>query len=339
MVPRAERPPHSSLPRWTTPKQQQDSRTSSPYSYQTEQGDADDERSASRSNSSRRYSSDDNSTMGPLSHHGRRSTRDDDSTSDDEREPAYPDEDTSPTSRRELLGFYAYSWAAEVFVICGLGAFIPITLEDLARASPGAMLAHDRSKPCSAEKTLASGGKHAGQQCVVRLPGTTTEVNTASFAMYTFSISVLLQALVVVTMSGAADHGRYRKTLLIAFAVIGSLATMGFLFVTPRVFWLGALWAVVGNVGFGASFVLLNSFLPLLVRWHLKGGRGGNREEEGNGDGVEEGEVSQAFLCSVSSAAEDVFFDSLLRYILNSDPFRMPSLGLRCLRAHAGSRR
>lgn len=49
--------------------------------------------------------------------------------SDDELTSRYPGEDSRPTSRKELLGFYAYSWAAEVFVVCGIGSFIPITLE------------------------------------------------------------------------------------------------------------------------------------------------------------------------------------------------------------------
>lgn len=188
--------------------------------------------------------------------------------------PAYPGEDTRPTSRKELLGFYTYGFAAEVFVVCGLGAFIPITLEDLARASATAVLAHDHSKPCKvttidipdAAPDIRSVAKHGGAQCVVTVLG--TEINTASFAMYTFSLSVLLQALLVVTMSGAADHGRYRKTLLVTFAVVGSVATMLFLPVTPAIFLLGAIWAIVANVCFGASFVLLNSFLPLLVRHH-----------------------------------------------------------------------
>ena len=86
--------------------------------------------------------------------------------------------------------------------------------------------------------------------------------------MYTASFSVLVQALVVVTMSGAADHGHYRKTLLLIFAAVGALATMLFLPVTPAVFMLGSLFAIIGNVCFGASAVLLNSFLPLLVRHH-----------------------------------------------------------------------
>lgn len=43
---------------------------------------------------------------------------------------------------------------------------------------------------------------------------------------------------------------------------------MLFLPVVPKVYILGALLAIIGNTCFGASFVLLNSFLPLLVRNH-----------------------------------------------------------------------
>ena len=86
--------------------------------------------------------------------------------------------------------------------------------------------------------------------------------------MYTFSLSVLLQALLIISMSGAADHGSYRKLFLLVFAFIGAMATMLFIFVTPNVYGLGALLAIIANTCFGASFVLLNSFLPLLVRRH-----------------------------------------------------------------------
>jgi UMF1 family MFS transporter len=96
------------------------------------------------------------------------------------------------------------------------------------------------------------------------------EINTASFAMYTFSLSVLFQAILVVSISCAADHGNYRKRLLLLFAFIGSISTMLFLPVVPKVYLLGALLAMIANTCFGASFVLLNSFLPLLVRHHPK---------------------------------------------------------------------
>ncbi|KAK4984789.1 Autophagy protein 22 [Elasticomyces elasticus] len=168
----------------------------------------------------------------------------------------YPGEDTRLTSRRELLGFYAYSFAAEVFVICGIGSFIPITLEQLARER--GVLLSDRTIPCTSSADLPASdgnisrtslharlGNHNDDQCVVSIFG--AEINTASFAMYTFSISVLLQALLVITMSGAADHGRYRKTLLLVFAFTGALTTMLFLPVTSSVYLLGSLLAIVGN--------------------------------------------------------------------------------------------
>jgi len=193
--------------------------------------------------------------------------------------PQYPGEDTRPTSSKELSGWYCYGWAAEVFVICGIGSFIPITLEQLAR-DRGSLLS-DRSKPCkgasfsgptsvpssntSAPHHVSRANSHDGQ-CIVTFLG--ADINTASFAMYAFSISVLVQALVIVSMSAAADHGKSRKSFLLSFAFTGSVATMLFLAVVAEIYALGALLAIVANVSFGASFVLLNSFLPILVRRH-----------------------------------------------------------------------
>ena len=102
--------------------------------------------------------------------------------------------------------------------------------------------------------------------CVVYVLG--AEINTASFAMYTFSLSVLVQSLLIISMSGAADHGRFRKTFLLGFGFTGAVALMLFLAVTPKLYLLGSLLAIISNTCFGASFVLLNSFLPLLVRHH-----------------------------------------------------------------------
>lgn len=269
MVPRGQPLPNrprdylSISPHQTTPSTSSSQRE---YLHQYDEtgSEADDERSSFSFSSSGSW--DHSGMMGPYDY-------------EDENipEPSYPGEDTRPTSKRELLGFYTYSFAAEVFVVCGLGAFVPITLEDLARASPSAVLASNHSISCKAHgvggtvptfSLFGAGKEHdrKGAQCVFRVLG--LEINTASFAMYTFSISVLLQALVVVTMSGAADHGKYRKSLMIGFAIVGAVATMLFLPVTPSVYLLSSLWAMIGNVCFGASFVLLNSFLPLLVRWH-----------------------------------------------------------------------
>ncbi|KAJ5355791.1 hypothetical protein N7517_010400 [Penicillium concentricum] len=188
--------------------------------------------------------------------------------------PQYPGDDTRPTSKRELAGWYCYGWAAEVFVVCAMGSFLPITLEQMAR-DRGVLLS-DKTTPCSTSWTpsLPSPGSDApvylpqvsDGQCIIYFLG--AEINTASFALYTFSLSVLVQAVLIISMSGAADHGTYRKKLLVVFAFIGSIATMLFLFVVPQIYLLGGLLAIISNTCFGASFVLLNSFLPVLVRHH-----------------------------------------------------------------------
>ncbi|RDA93114.1 hypothetical protein CP533_4088 [Ophiocordyceps camponoti-saundersi (nom. inval.)] len=174
--------------------------------------------------------------------------------------PCYSGYDARPTSRKELMGWYMYAFAAETYVICGIASFIPILLESLAREN--GVLVSDPSKPCASSdsKTDDDG------QCVVYVLG--LEINTASFAMYTFSVSVALQALLVVSISCAADHGNYRKKLLLAFAWIGGLAVMCYIFISKETYVLGAVLTIISNTSFGASFVLLNSFLPLLVRNH-----------------------------------------------------------------------
>ncbi|MBE3043631.1 MFS transporter [Candidatus Bathyarchaeota archaeon] len=138
---------------------------------------------------------------------------------------------------------------------------MPILLETLAREN-GHLLS-DPSKPCPSSTMKTSG---SDSQCMVDVLG--MEVNTASFAMYTLSVSVLVQAILVVSISCAADHGNYRKKLLLGFAWTGSLAVMCYIFLTGSNYILGGVLAIISNTSFGASFVLLNSFLPLLVRWH-----------------------------------------------------------------------
>ena len=122
-----------------------------------------------------------------------------------------------------------------------------------------------KSTPSYEEAHALNPGADKGQ-CIIDFFG--TNINTASFAMYTFSISVLLQALLIISMSGAADHGRYRKSLLLSFAFTGAVATMLFLAISPKIYAYGALLAIISNTCFGASFVLLNSYLPVLVRRH-----------------------------------------------------------------------
>jgi hypothetical protein len=39
------------------------------------------------------------------------------------RPPRYDEEDTRPTTNKELMGWYSYGLAAEVFAVCGVGKY------------------------------------------------------------------------------------------------------------------------------------------------------------------------------------------------------------------------
>lgn len=99
--------------------------------------------------------------------------------------------------------------------------------------------------------------------CVIKFFG--IYIDTASFPLYTFSLSVLLQVVVVISMSGAADRGRFRKQLLLFFGIAGALTTGLFVFITPKRYYLGSFLAIVSNAAFGAATVCGNAYLPVLA--------------------------------------------------------------------------
>lgn len=193
-----------------------------------------------------------------------------------------------PTTSRELWGWFSYSWASEPFIVSAVGTYVPILLEQFARGN--AVRVDDRNVPCGLplpshppslnavpyNNTVPPGlmpppgdihDPIQGQQCVVQVFGR-FYIDTSSFALYTFSLSVLVQTLVVISMSGAADRGKFRKKLLVWFGVVGALSTCGFVGVTQTHYLVCAILAILSNSSFGAVSVCGNSFLPVIVRNH-----------------------------------------------------------------------
>jgi UMF1 family MFS transporter len=62
---------------------------------------------------------------------------------------------------------------------------------------------------------LSRVSKEENNQCIIHIFG--GEVTTASFAMYTFSLAVLVQALSLISFSSVADYGIYHHHLGFAF--------------------------------------------------------------------------------------------------------------------------
>jgi UMF1 family MFS transporter len=75
-----------------------------------------------------------------------------------------------------------------------------LTLEQLAREH-GTI--PNSNQPCWGPG--APDKQNGGEQCVVGFLG--LQINTASFAMYTFSLAVLIQALTLISFSALADYG------------------------------------------------------------------------------------------------------------------------------------
>ena len=102
------------------------------------------------------------------------------------------------------------------------GSFLPVTLEQLARGR--GVLYSDRSMPCISHDATtsepssntqrvfrrANGSAGSDDQCIISPFG--HEITTASFAMYTFSLAVLVQCTVLISLGTFADYGGYQIT-------------------------------------------------------------------------------------------------------------------------------
>ncbi|KDQ52540.1 hypothetical protein JAAARDRAFT_40140 [Jaapia argillacea MUCL 33604] len=170
---------------------------------------------------------------------------------------------TPSLHNRHVRGWLSYAFASEVFVIVSLTLFLPICLEQFARDN--GFLLPDKSVPCSSVVRTATIGEEE-PRCVVKLAW--LWIDTASFSLYVYSISVALQALTVISMGGIADHPPHRKRLLLSFASLGSTSAILFLLLpsTSPLWPLAALLAIIANVSFGASVVAMNAYLPVLAR-------------------------------------------------------------------------
>jgi len=144
-----------------------------------------------------------------------------------EQSSRYFGEDNEVTTEKELLGWYSYGLAAEVFAVCGVGqsfdisrhdmilmlpgSFLPITLEQLARER--GVLMSDRVTPCVQHTPvpqfqLRHLSRRDDNQCAVQIFG--NEINTSSFALYSFSLAIFVQSLVLVSIGAVADYGMSR---------------------------------------------------------------------------------------------------------------------------------
>lgn len=189
--------------------------------------------------------------------------------------------------QRKLIGWYSYAWACEPFIVSAVGTYVPLLLEQYARYN-GVWIGDRLTKCLDVAPTLYNSNEK--QRSIYMYspppstpppgtpipgdPGQTVKcevkffghwVDTSSLPLYTFSLSVLVQTIVVISMSGAADRGHYRKKLLVGFAVFGAVCTCCFLVTGPSHYYVACFLAIMSNAAFGAVSVCGNAFLPILA--------------------------------------------------------------------------
>ncbi|KAE9390055.1 MFS general substrate transporter [Gymnopus androsaceus JB14] len=165
--------------------------------------------------------------------------------------------------RQKYYGWLSYAFASEVFVIVSLTLFLPICLEQFARDN--GFLFPEKTERCSSVVSKLDADEPPGR-CVVKIGW--LWIDSASFSLYVFSASVLLQALTVISVGGIANHPPHRKVLLLTCAWAGALAATFFLPLSSSspLWFLSALLAIIANVGFGTSVVAMNAYLPSLAK-------------------------------------------------------------------------
>lgn len=85
------------------------------------------------------------------------------------------------------------------------------------------------------------------------------------------SLSMLIIFATAPLLGAIADFSGKKKTFLKFFWVMGCLACVGLFFVKPGNVKLGAVFFVIGNIGFASSNIFYNAFLPFLCERSLMG--------------------------------------------------------------------
>ncbi|QEU60280.1 Atg22 [Kluyveromyces lactis] len=162
----------------------------------------------------------------------------------------------SDQAKRNIKGWYFYCFSSEPFIVSAVSTYVPLLLEQFGRIN-GVKL-DDHSLRCEAND----------DKCVLPMFNGRWFIDTSSFALYTFSLSVLFQTLLVISVSGIVDKCQsiaFKKRVLLFFGTVGALATWFIGTLRSDQYYVLPLLAIVGNCSYGVINVVGNSLLPVFV--------------------------------------------------------------------------
>ncbi|KAK3815324.1 MAG: autophagy-related protein 22-like protein [Benniella sp.] len=163
-----------------------------------------------------------------------------------------------PLKKTEVWAWYfqnatycAYGWVSAVMMV-------PLLIQDVAAS--GGVQASDHSIPCDTSVP--------DYKCVKHVFGD-HYLDPGTISLYISSLSAIVSFFVSLSIAAIADHGGYRKSLLVVFAFLGCLASVAFFLVTgPSTFWLTVILSPLGWACYNVSTAFSNAYLPIYVRVH-----------------------------------------------------------------------
>ncbi|KAF9962152.1 Autophagy protein 22 [Mortierella alpina] len=149
--------------------------------------------------------------------------------------------------------YCAYGWISAVMLV-------PLLIQDVA--AKNGVESSNHSVPCDTTQPKYS--------CVMRVYGN-HYLDPGTISLYISSLSAIVSFVVSLSIAAIADHGGYRKRLLVVFAVLGFLTSFAFFIIqSPSLFWLTVVLSPLGWACYNVSSVFSNAFLPIYVRVHPK---------------------------------------------------------------------
>ena len=138
---------------------------------------------------------------------------------------------------RELFGWKMYDWANSAFYTTVVGALFSPYLTRLAQTA-------------------------VGENGVVLNLGPLGAVTAKSLPTLCVSLSVGAQVFLLPILGALGDYSDLKKRLMAFFCYIAVVANCLMFFIQGNLYLLGGLLFIIANVGFGASVVFYNAFLP-----------------------------------------------------------------------------
>ncbi|SCU95114.1 LAMI_0F01046g1_1 [Lachancea mirantina] len=163
--------------------------------------------------------------------------------------------------RDNFVGWYLYAFSSEPFIVSAVSTYVPLLLEQFARIN--GVKVEDHSVSCA----------NSDGQCVLGLFGGRWHIDTSSFALYTFSLSVLFQTLLVISVSGVVDRWKsvkFKGNVVVVFGIVGAISTLIISQLKTSQFYSLAIFSIMANCCYGVVNVVGNSLLPIFVADSIK---------------------------------------------------------------------